>query len=358
MNQYLQYAIGAYVLFSSTLLYKQYSKSNIEDTLAQTVAEQLSGKLSENASLIASAREDIKQVRSRMVTHEELQESTSALTRDLSEQTRSSIGQYMKQTNARIDMVTRAFKRVEINLSKGSSRVGKPSKKPSKPAPEEWGGLSAQELSWCKDVPGKCAPFVYSWESEHRVNGKPVARFASDNLWGDQTTLDLNLAFKVTALTYRADPNKPDDGLVRNQGIHLMAGYIDEKGDFVALAEDKILSTDPRFEGLSIYSPTQVYKANEIGLFDLSVLAGFGYVYQDGLALSAGTSLINLSKGRYRLGVRGIFTENRGLGAGAFASWHPAILGKEINLAPFVGYDYLFKDGFHAPSLGLYFKVW
>jgi len=358
MNPYLQYAIGAYVMVSSVLLYKQASKSEDASTLAKVVSEQLEGKLSENARLIASAREDIRQVESRMVTHEELQRRTESITRDLSAETRSSIDRYMKSTNARIDMVTRAFKQVKVSLDKGSSRVGKPSEKPSEPAPTVWEGITAEELSWCKSDPSRCAPFVFAWESEHRVNGQPVARFASDNLWGDETRLDLNLAFKVTALTYRADPNNPEDGLVRNQGIHLMAGYLDDKGEFVALAEDKILSDDPRYQGLSIYSPTQVYQAKELGLFDLSVLAGFGYIYEEGLMASAGTSMINLSKGRYRLGVRGVFSENRGLGVGGFASWHPEVLGREVNIAPFVGYDYLFKDGYHAPSLGLYFKVW
>jgi len=193
------------------------------------------------------------------------------------------------------------------------------------------------------------------------VNGKTIALFSTDNLWkGDlgDYDLDLNLAFNITAITHRANTDRPEDGLVRNQGIHVMAGYLDEKGDFVMLAEDKILSDDPRFQGLTLTSPTEVYTPDKLDTFELSFLSGLGYVFQDGLAASAGASIVNLADGEYRLGAHGLFSIGKGVGAGLFVTWHPSLFGKQLNLAPFVGYNYMIKDGYHAPSLGLYFKMW
>lgn len=327
-------------------------------SLNQTIKEQLEGKLSEQARVISQLNAQLNQVESRMVTQAEVLNRTREVMEGLDENTRRELDRFLDQTNARIDSIGVRFTHMETRLNEGIRRIGgKVDRAKTPPPPSTWKGVSKEDQRRCADHPERCEPFEFSWESPYKVNGSPLARFSTPNLWDGQYALDLNLAFKVVTIGYSEDPNKLGSGAAQNQGVHIYAGYVDPDKGFVSIAEQTLLEGDPNLKGSFTYTPkvdpSQVGRT--LKLFEPSLLLGSTY-QSTGFGLSIGASMVNLVQGKYRLGANVILTEGLPY-LGVMGTYHMMFAGKALNVAPGVGWVYG-SDGSNTWSIGLHFQAW
>jgi hypothetical protein len=110
---------------------------------------------------------------------------------------------------------------------------------------------------------------------------------------------------------------------------------------------------DPRL----IYVPKVDAPIGRLGLslFEPSLLVGSTYQASD-FGLSIGGSFLNLRKGEYRFGGNFALTESNQY-LGLMGTWHPYIAGKNLNIAPGLGWVFG-ADGSNTWSLGVHFQVW
>ena len=326
-----------------------------------TIQDQIAGVLSENAKKIAKMDETLGTVKSQMVDRATLEQRAEEIISGLDQKTQDAIGKYTSETGAKVDSISKRFVRMEARLDQGISRIGKKVDRQRKtpPPPKSWKGVSRQDQTRCADHPERCEPFEFSWHSPFSLKGKPIYTFSSRNIWEGKGSLDLNLAFKVVAITYGEDQSKLGSGAVQNQGIHVLGGYFDEQGEFVEIEglESKLMQGDKNLDPKLIYvpkvDPTNVRLG--LSLFEPSLLVGSTYQASE-FGLSIGGSFLNLRKGEYRLGANFSLTESNQY-LGVMGTWHPYILGKNLNIAPGLGWV-LGADGSNTWSLGVHFQVW
>lgn len=328
--------------------------------MESTIEEQLKGKLSAAAKEISALNTKVGTIKSKMVKRDELDKFAEEVIGNLDEKTQSSIKEYMDKTGARIDDISERYIQMKGKLDKGIGRIGNRTnteRKPEPKPPKSWKGVTRSDQYKCEDHPERCEPFKFRWESPFSFKGSPIYTFSSNNIWEKKGKMSFNLAFKVVGITYR-EGNGLGSGAVQNQGIHIMGGYID-KGKFVPIEgiESKLLHGDENLDSRIKYVPKVDIGTPKLGLslFEPSLLVGS--TYQSGsFGLSIGSSLLNLYKGDYRLGANFILTEESPY-LGATATWHPRIAGKNLNIAPGLGWVFD-KDGNSTWSLGLHFQVW
>ena len=356
---------GAYALLSLFLIsvggnaWSVYKMQRMD----ATIQDQLNGILTENARKIAAIDTTLGTVQSQMVDRATLEQRASEIVSGLDQKTQDAINRYTSETGAKVDAISRRFVRMETRLEAGVTRIGDSvQRQRTSPPPETWRGVSTQDQRWCADHPQdrRCQPFKFSWHSPFSLRGRPVYSFSSRNLWtGEGSGVDFNLAFKVVAINYGEDQSRLGSGAVQNQGIHIYGGYFDEQGKFVALPglESELLSGDPNLDPQLIYVPKVDAPTSRLTLsmFEPSLLVGS--TYQGGeFGLSVGGSFINFSKGEYRLGGNfSIGESNQYLGL--MGTWHPYIMGKNLNIAPGLGWV-VGADGSNTWSLGVHFQVW
>lgn len=349
---YLQYALYAYLSFSSFLLIKQAFFTPSQADLEAIVAKQLEGKLSPSAELLKQLNTSVNTMKSDMVTHEQLKKKAKEIIGDLDKSTRDSVNEYMKKTNAKVDAIASSVQKMETTISKGKKVALKPDK-PIEPAPDEWEGIKVEQIYWCEADPSTCAIYPFVWESDHQVEGKPITRFSSENIFGKDAKIDLNLAFKVDSIMYREDPEKADSGAIRNQSIFISAGYFNEAGKFVSVDKAELIQDKDNY---LIHSPTAVIGVRpELSLFDFSLLAGPSY--NGGFGLSVGGGIVNLLKSDLRIGGQ-VQLSDKGLDLGAFVAYRVKLLNRKSNIAPFVGYTWNAVDLSPSLNAGLYFIAW
>lgn len=351
---YMKVAAAAYGIISCLILYNQYASNSHEELFQKIVNEQLEGKLSENARVISEINARLGTLDSKMVTHDQLQVHGKALISELDEKTKGQVQEYMDKTGAKLDMMSRSYRSLQAKLDQGFSNL-----KASLPPPD-WEGVNSQETEWCRGNPSSCAPLPFSWASNGKnKEGKPIARFWSENLWENVFQLDLDLVFKVVTIGYREDPNDKESGVVRNQGLHIYAGYIDDTGSFVSLSESELIEGDPNLPAHLFYSPTKVLeKPGKKRTFEMTFLAGGSYQFGSGLSALGALQFLNLLEGRLRFGGALAYNLNKSeLSAGPSATWHMIFLGKEINISPMIGYLWT-VSGTGYPTLGLVLKIW
>ena len=321
--------------------------------LDSLIEEQLEGKLSATAREIVSLREEVKTARASLLKASEVQERASVLMEGMSAETRARIEAFIDETGAKIEDISVRFTSIETTLKRGSATRGAKPPTPTPPPPPEWKGVSAEDQKRCESYPEKCAPFPFTWEANERVNGKSIGVFSTPNLWGEEFSLRLNLAYRVQAITFRGE------GVVRNQGVYIQAGYFNDKKEFVMVAEDKLLSGDPNLDPQLFYTATTstiTPSVKSLRLLEPSALVGVNWAL-GGFGLAFGASLLNLNEGRYRLGGNITLVSGGGVLAGVMGSYHPRILGKNINIAPSVGAAWDTQLTTHL-TLGLFFQVW
>lgn len=352
MNVYLQYALYAYLGLSGVLLGKQVFFPASEIEFEQIISEQLEGKLGPSARALSELNLKVNAVESRMVTHSELQERSKEIIGDLGAKTQRDIEEYMKRTNSKVDAVSRSVRTLTATVRKGRKITPKPDK-PVEPPPEEWEGITVDQIYWCQSAPSTCALYPFVWETDGQVKGKPMARFSTTNIWGSDFKVDLNLAFKVSSIMFREDPNSARSGAVRNQSIFISAGYFNERGEFVGVAESELLQDEDNY---LIHAPTKTLGGRDgLSLLDLSVLGGPSF---DGdFGVSVGGGVVNLLKGDLRFGGQAQISGN-GLSAGPFVAYRLSLFKRRTNIAPFVGYTWNVSDLSPALNAGLYFIAW
>jgi hypothetical protein len=329
--------------------------------MESTIQEQLSGKLAKTAKDIASLNESVGTITSKMVKRSELDSFADEIIGGLGEKTQSSIRSYMGKTGARIDDISERFVKMEGDLDKGTARIGSRTTRardPKPKPPESWKGVTRDDQHKCEDHPERCEPFQFTWESPFSINGRPIYTFSSENLWEKRGKVSLNLAFKVVAMTFR-EGDRLGDGAVQNQGVHVMAGYISPKGGFIPIPglESKLLRGDSNLDPRLKYVPKVDAGRERLGLslFEPSLLVGSTY-QGGGFGLSVGGSFVNFYKGDYRIGANLVLTEDTPY-LGANVTWHPRIAGKNLNIAPSLGWV-IDKEGGNTWSLGVHFQVW
>jgi len=324
------------------------------NTLSDTIQKQLRGELSEAAMGISQTRQDIKTLESQMVTGRELSSRIENILEGLDKSTRDSIERFQAETGAKIDSISVRMTSIEAKL-KGKAKVGTEPTTPIQPPPASWQGITNEDAARCVSFPSFCDPLEFTWSTPY---GKPLASFFTDNFWGGDYTLELKLEFKAIVIEYAEDQSSIGSGAVRNQGLHILAGYTNEKGDFIPIAEDKLMQGNPNLDSRFFYTPKvdpQNIKLKKLRLFEPSLLVGISYL--DKLsAFSAGASLLNLQGGDYRLGVQMALTNKQPYLAGV-VSYHPYVLGKHLNISPAVGWA-VGMDGSNTWVAGLYFQVW
>ena len=355
--KYALYALAGFFLLSlggnAWSVYKM-------TTMQSTIQEQLEGKLSATAQAIASLNAELGTVKSSMIDRSQLESVAQEIIGDLDHKTQEAINKYTSETGARVDAISQRFVRMEARLDRGISSLGrKVDRQKTEPPPVDWKGVSKQDQFRCADHPERCEPFEFSWHSPFSLKGSPIATFSSRNLWTGDGALDLNLAFKVVAITYGEDQDRLGSGAVQNQGVHIYGGYFDDKGEFVSIPglETKLMKGEKGVDPQLFYVPKVDPSNVRLGLklFEPSLLVGT--TYQAGeFGLSIGGSLINFSKGEYRLGGNFVLTESNQY-VGVMGTWHPYILGKSLNIAPGLGWT-LSAEGSNTWSLGVHFEVW
>lgn len=326
-----------------------YQVSKMDDV----VREQLEGKLSATAQEVIALREDVKTTRAQMLTQEQLKAQTDTMLRGLSSESEERVRAYMRETGAKIEEMSTRFTGIEIEIKKGRTRRGAstPNTPPPPPPPSSWKGVKKEDYRICEAYPDRCDTLPFSWSAPYMVKGNPLAEFSKDNFWTDESTLKLNLAYRVDAITYRGE------GLVKNQGVYIQAGYFDASGKFVMLAEDKLMVGDPSLDPQLFYAPTlPLAPPSVLRMFEPSILMGVNYV-ADGFGVSLGGSVLNFNEARYRLGGNVTLKGDGWIGAGVMASYHPRFFGKNLNVAPALGVMWD-KNLSASLSAGLFFQVW
>jgi hypothetical protein len=177
----------------------------------------MGGKLSETARLISRMDERLKTAESRMVSPREMEVLSEEVLRSLNEETLKEINRLRDETGAQITSISQRFSRIQAEMNKGFSKFGVVASAP----PEKWGGVRAEEVGWCISSPSSCEVTPFSWVTEYEVGGFPVAQFKSENIWGQEFSLKLNLAFRVLTIGLS---ERDEDGAVQNQGVHIQAG--------------------------------------------------------------------------------------------------------------------------------------
>lgn len=336
-----------------------YKMQRMDDT----IQDQLAGILSDNAKKIAEMNETLGTVKSQMVDRATLEQRAEEIISGLDQKTQDAIGKYTSETGAKVDAISRRFVRMQSRVEDGVTRIGDSigRKKATTPPPKDWKGVSTQDQQWCENRKDeRCQPFKFTWESPFSVHGKPVYSFTSRNLWnGEGSGVDFNLAFKVVAITYGEDQSRLGSGAVQNQGIHIYGGYFDDQGKFINIEglESEMYSGNPNLDPTLLYVPKVDADGGRLTLkrFEPSLLVGS--TYQGGeFGLSIGGSFINFDKGQYRLGANFSLTESNQY-LGLIGTWHPYIMGKNLNIAPGVGWVYG-ADQSNTWSLGVHFQVW
>jgi hypothetical protein len=337
----------------SMTAWSSYKMNTFQDTLSR----QLRGELSATAQALTRAQNELGTIKSEMVNQREMVKRSAEIISTLDQKTQESIDRFQRETGAKVDSISVRFTRMETRLERGIKKIGD-QKKPVAPPPSDWKGVSKEDQRRCSSYPDKCEPFKFSWESPFKVKGDPLALFSTPNIWGEEFTLDLNLAFKVVVIGYGEDQSRLGSGAAQNQGIHIYAGYLDEQsGKFVAIAEQELLEGDPLLDPKMFYrpkvDPDKVVRG--LDLIEPSLLVGVSY-QQNQTGLSVGASLLNFKKGEYRVGSNVSLTSEDSY-LGAFLSYHPQLLEKSLNIAPSVGYMWN-KDLNPTWSLALHFQVW
>ena len=330
-------------------------------TMQTTIDEQLNGKLGLKASILASLDERLGTGKSKMVTRSELEEKTSKIISGLDAKTQDAIKEVQDKTDSRIDSISEKYFNFEGEIRKGISSLQRrrDKKPPVPPPPKSWSGVKVQDQDRCSAHPERCEPFEYSWASPLHYRGKPILSFSSDNLWSERgNKINLNLAYKLVAFTLR-EGDSLGSGAVQNEGIVISAGYINEKGEFIAIPglQHTIKRDDPNFDPKIFYVPkVDPFKSRaKLGRFEPSLLVGSTFQGGD-FGLSIGGSLVNLYDGEYRMGANFALTESNQY-LGVMGTWHPFIAGKNLNIAPGLGWVYG-SDGSNTWSLGIHFQVW
>ena len=353
---------GAYALLSLFLIsvggnaWSVYKMQRMD----ATIQDQLAGILSDNATKIAQINTDLGTVKSQMVDRATLDRMSSEIISDLDSKTQESIRRFTSETGARVDAISQRFVRMEGRLNRGISSLKRGrSRAPTPPPPQSWAGVSREDRHRCSDHPERCEPFEFSWHSPFSLNGRPIYTFTTKNLWSDlDTNIDFNLAFKVVAITY-GEGEGLSAGAVQNQGVHIYGGYFDERGKFVPLEglESVLMQGDENLDPKLIYIPKVSPTTVRLGLtmFEPSLLVGSTY-QQGEFGLSIGGSFINFAKGEYRLGANFALAESNQY-LGLMGTWHPYIMGKNLNIAPGLGWV-VGADGSNTWSLGVHFQVW
>lgn len=354
-----QNIVYIYVLISSIVLGKQALRD--KQDLNAIIEEQLEGKFSAQADLIRAVDEKVGKVKSEMVTHKQLQERAASIIETLDESTQKQIKDHLRTTGAKIDSVRQSvfdFKREFKNEGAGRVVIKTP---PASPKPRDWKGIKSDDLSWCVESPSSCAMIPYHWRLPK--TGKPYATLDVPNILSDESTFVLDLDFRLTVLTMREDPTAKGGGVVRNQGVTIEAGYSDGSKWHTVQRLD-IKNGDSRMGGGKfIYAPTITHgtiKEDEEGWFEVSVFTGFSYMPTDGWGVSLGTSLINITD-ELKAGMNVAGNIDRGL-LGGFVTYSPELLGKRINISPYVGMGVPLYGEFNGLvehiNGGLMFKVW
>ena len=341
--------IGVILISVGSNAYQAHKLNN----LSETIQKQIKGELTETARLISQSREEINAVRSSMLTERELSNRVEAILGGLGKDTRESIERFQQETGARIDSISVRISSMETRL-KGQARVGSEKAPPPSPPPTSWKGVTKEDASRCVAYPDLCDPLEFSWATPY---GKPLASFTSDNIWSGEYNLDLSLEFKAVVIEYAEDQSNLGAGAVRNQGLHIMAGYTNAKGEFVTIAEDKLVEGNPNLDSRFFYVPKVAPSSikTSLKLFEPSLLAGVSYTQQV-FGFSVGASLLNLSNGEYRLGSQVVVT-SKGLLLAGVLSYHPYLLGKHLNVAPHLGWA-VGMDKSNSWLIGLSFQVW
>lgn len=360
---YVAYVLGSLGVLSVGANAYQAHKYN---RMVDTIQNQLKGELSENARLLSEMRTEIGAVKSQMVTQGDLDKKSEAIISGLSQNTQEAIRKYQDETGAVISSISEKVTSMDLKL-KGQGRVGsRPnnrstatnqivSKPPTDTPSSDWLVVTDDDINKCAENPHMCDPLVFSWTTPY---GKPFASFTTDNLWAGDYSLDLKMDFKVVVIEYSEDQSNLGAGAVRNQGLHIMAGYINEKGEFVTLAEDKMYEGNPNLDSRLFYTPKvdpPSIKLRKLKLFEPSLLVGAAYLDKM-FGFSVGASLLNIQGGDYRLGVQVVLNNKQPSLAGVM-SYHPYILGKYLNVAPALGWA-MGMDGSSTWLAALLFQVW
>jgi hypothetical protein len=342
-------AVGMFSLSLGNQAWNTYKMSRLDETIKQQIA----GNFTKNAEKIKELREDIRMAESHLTSVEELQKKSEERLKHFGDD----FDRFRNDTNTQVNSLGVQISKLGVDIKKGSARRGgsKSKSKPAPPKPETWEGFKIEHISWCEQFPQSCDPFMFSWESEHKVKGSPIATFSSPNLWTDDFNLNLNLAFRVTAVNFREDPT---EGIAQNQSIRVEAGFFDEEtGEFTTLTETELFKDDPNLSPDFFYTPTVVVQPEpKIKLFEPFVYAGVGYAPEIETGLVGGASFLNLRKGSIRIGASALISSN-GLGVGPQVSYHHRLLGKNLNIAP-MGSALLRTDGAYSWGLGLLFQLW
>ena len=353
---------GAYALLSLFLIsvggnaWSVYKMKRMNDT----IQAQMQGILSENATKISSIETALGTMQSQMVNQATLDAKASEIISNLDSRTQEAIRDFRSETGAEIRAISQSFTNMEGRLDRGISSLKSGRDRTPTPAPpQSWPGVSREDRNRCSDHPERCEPFEFSWRSPFSLNGRPIYTFHSRNLWADlDTNIDFNLAFKVVAITY-GEGDSLGSGAVQNQGVHIYGGYFNEQGEFTAIEglESTLMRGDRNLDPKLFYIPTTPADSVRLGLrmFEPSLLVGS--TFQGGeFGLSIGGSFINFAKGDYRLGANFALTESNQY-LGVMGTWHPYIMGKNLNIAPGLGWV-VGADGSNTWSLGVHFQVW
>ena len=323
------------------------------------IQRQLRGELNQKEQLLTALNERLGMFESQMLTRAQLAEKAEEIISGLGEQTHDEIERYMEATGSEIEQISSQMTRAVGEVRGGSSRV----RTPPTPAPPRVdpqtapSPISSRDVGLCRNDPSKCDQFFYEWRSSYQVGGEPMATLLLPDFWNPEgdSNLRLNLAFKVTSITFR---QARGEGVLKNQGVLVQAGYYDEEGEFHQVASSEMRAEDNGVDNRLFYLPTETVEPNlSLNWFEPSILAGVSYRIGGGFGLAAGAGLLNW--GGFRFGGLGVIDEEH-IGAGLFTSYHPSLLGKELNIAPFaaVSWGIFGEMGTPSVSAGLLFQVW
>jgi hypothetical protein len=348
---------GALTLYAISIGSQIYTNHRVNQ-VQNRITEQIEGKLDRKAQELQSKIEKIGTAQARMVSKEELERKTEEALSQLSKDTKDRLEQYKRDTNAQVTSVSTRVRNIRANLNKGRAQIGQ-KVKVTTPAPKDWKGVKAKDVSWCKQNPSKCDAFPIRWD--YPLNGRPVVSFLSDNVFTRSFNLSLDLGLKVTTVGLR-----DREGVVENQAVFFDVGYRDERGRFKTLQHFEIKEGDGKETDVFFHKPAiNPFLFNDkLSTFDFSLLLGasFAPTFESGSSLSfrtgmsIGGGIANFKEGQIRIGANAVISKEI-LGVGLFTTYHPKILGKHFNLAPMLGVLY---DSNLNPSLqvGLSYQLY
>lgn len=339
----------------------QFWNNYKQEDFEKTVNEQLKGKLSADATEIATLNTKLKNAISKMITHEEMQKRTDAILKRIGDSSES-LQKHLDKTDAKIYSYSERVSNIETKLN-GVSKVIIKNKRGEKikvePPKEDWEGVKPENFLTCfyHYDKKKCPRINYNWESSHKNKGNTVAKFDTQNLWlREEGDIKLNLAFKVNVVTYGEDQTKLGSGAIKNQAVFIQAGYI-ENGEFFALAEDTLEKGNPNLDPKFFSTPPKTTKTKSYGRFEPSYFVGVSSLPMENLdiGLIGGGTFVNFFDATLRLGGE-IYISNENFGLGPHISYHYSFAGKFLNVAP--SFSYLFSTEKNLFSFGLSFQIW